>query len=160
MRTNRKSPRRNRRILFVNDGLDFVNILKLCLPGFETCVSKKPLKAMETARKFKPDIVFLDLIMPEAYGGFIAAQFEQAPELAKLPIVFLTAPVSQKEMVAKTLDGYDVLVKPLTKGQIIACVEKHLGTGHIGRSRRAPAFRLVKHSARMRSAQWLTFRRN
>jgi len=130
MRDNTTNPsRRKKRILLVDDEAAFTMILKLCLPGLDVCAENDPFKATETARRFKPDIMFLDLIMPGVDGGFVAAQFKEDPELAKLPIVFLSGVLRAKETGARqTFNGHDFLAKPVSRDQIIACVEKHLGT--------------------------------
>ncbi len=126
MRDN--TTRRKKRILLVDDESAFTMILKLCLPELDVCAENDPLEAVETARRFRPDIMFLDVIMPRADGGLVAAQFKEDPELKTLPIVFLSGLLSAKEAEAnQTLNGYDFLAKPVSKDQIIACVEKHLG---------------------------------
>ena len=117
-----------KRILLVDDEPGFTNILKLVLKGFDVAVQNNPLLAIETAREFKPDIIFLDVIMPDLDGGAVAAQLREDPELCKIPIVFLTAIVSGSEAADRqTIGGYDFLAKPVGRDQIIACVTKHLG---------------------------------
>jgi len=117
-----------KRILLVDDESGFTTILKLSLPGFDVCAENNPLQALETARKFKPDMIFLDVIMPEADGGTIAAQFKEDPILAKIPIIFLTAIVSGKEAASKQeIGGYEFLAKPVSRDQIVECIKKHLG---------------------------------
>ena len=117
-----------KRILLVDDESSFTSILKLVLKGFDVAVQNNPFLALETAKEFKPDIIFLDVIMPDLDGGAVAAQLRDDPDLCKIPIVFLTAIVSGTETADKqTIGGYSFLAKPVSRDQIIACVAKHLG---------------------------------
>lgn len=117
-----------KRILLVDDESGFTRLLHLTLPQYEICEENNALKAIQTARKFKPDLIFLDVIMPDADGGTIAAQMQEDPALRGIPIVFLTAIVSQKETKSKQeIGGYEFLAKPVGRDQIIECITKHLG---------------------------------
>jgi CheY-like chemotaxis protein len=117
-----------KRILLVDDESGFTHLLRLVLPNYEICEENDPTRALETARRFKPELVFLDVIMPDADGGTVAAQFREDPDLRNVPIVFLTAIVSPKETKARhTFGGYEFLAKPVAKEKIIECVTKHLG---------------------------------
>ena len=118
-----------KRILWLDDDRGLAAIIKLTLPSFDVRVENNPLKAVETARLFKPDMMFLDIIMPEANGGSVAAEFKKDPELAKIPIVFVTGILSEREAAAEQkIDGYEFLAKPVSRHQITSCVKRHLGT--------------------------------
>ncbi len=117
-----------KKILLVDDESGFTRLLRLTLPAYEIREENNPLKAVQTAKEFKPDMIFLDVIMPEADGGTIAAQMREDPELKSVPIVFLTAIVSPDE--AKTrhqIGGCEFLAKPVSRDQVDACIRKHLG---------------------------------
>ncbi len=117
-----------KRIMLIDDEPGFTRILHLVLPAYEICEENDSTRALETARKFRPDLIFLDVIMPGADGGTVAAQLREDPELRHVPIVFLTAIVSQQETVSKHVFGGDeFLAKPVSKETLIACVTKHLG---------------------------------
>jgi CheY-like chemotaxis protein len=117
-----------KRILLVDDESGFTRLLRLTLPQYEICEENNALKAIETARKFKPDMIFLDVIMPDADGGTIASKMQEDPLLKGVPIVFLTAIVSQDEAKSKQLiGGYEFLAKPVGREQIVESITKHLG---------------------------------
>src|ERR1700735_1286857 len=98
---------KKKRILVVDDESGFTHLLKLVLPIYEVREENNPTRAVEVAREFKPDLILLDLIMPEMDGGTLAAKIREEPLLRFVPIVFLTAIVSPKEAeTRKTLDGY------------------------------------------------------
>jgi CheY-like chemotaxis protein len=117
-----------KRVLLIDDESGFTNIMRLSLPAYEVCAENNPLKAVETAKKFKPDIVFVDVIMPDIDGGTVAAQLKEIPVLRKVPIIFLTAIVSGQEAQSKEqIGGFEFLAKPVSRDQIIDCIKKHLG---------------------------------
>jgi CheY-like chemotaxis protein len=117
-----------KRIMLVDDESGFTRLMHLVLPNYEICEVNDSRLVLETARKFKPELIFLDVIMPEFDGGDVAAQLREDPALKHVPIVFLTAIVLPKETATKhVLGGDEYLAKPVTKEQIIQCVTKHLG---------------------------------
>ena len=118
-----------KKILLVDDESGFTRLLRLTLPAYDIREVNNPLKAVEVAKEFKPDMIFLDVIMPEADGGTIAAQIKEEPALKNVPIVFLTAIVSKEE--AKTrreIGGCEFLAKPVSRDQVDECIRKHLGS--------------------------------
>jgi DNA-binding response OmpR family regulator len=70
------------------------------------------------AREFAPDIIFLDVVMPEIDGGDVAQQIRSDPMLAHVPIVFLTAIVSAKEG-GHEIGGFPFLAKPVSLDAVI-----------------------------------------
>ena len=117
-----------KRIMLVDDGSGFTRLLRLTLPAYEVCEVNNPLKAVQAAKDFKPDIIFLDVIMPEADGGTIAAQMREEPTLKNIPIVFLTAIVSKDEAKGgNQIGGCEFLAKPVSRDQVDECIRRHLG---------------------------------
>ena len=114
-----------KRILLVDDESGFTRLLRLTLPAYEIREENNPLKAVQTAKEFKPDMIFLDVIMPEADGGTVAAQMKEEPTLKNVPIVFLTAIVSKIDR--HEIGGYEFLAKPVSREQVDECIRKHLG---------------------------------
>jgi len=83
-------------------------------------------RAVEVARYFKPDIIFLDVVMPEVDGGEVATRIRADQELAKVPVIFLTAIVSPKEARhEKAIGGFPFLAKPVSVETIVHAVETH-----------------------------------
>ncbi len=117
-----------KKILLVDDESGFTRLLRLTLPAYEVREENNPLKALQTAKDFQPDMIFLDVIMPEADGGTIAAQIREEPTLKNVPIVFLTAIVSKDEAQnRREVGGCEFLAKPVSRDQVEACIRKHLG---------------------------------
>ena len=119
---------RKPKILIVDDEAGFTRLAKLALPGYEICEENNPTRALETAKAFKPDLILLDVVMPEMDGGDIAAQFKAEPIFKRIPIIFLTAIVTERETEKRQLfGGYPFLSKPVTPEKLVETIEKHLG---------------------------------
>ena len=127
-------PMRKIRILVVDDEAGFTGLLKLNLEqtgAYEVREEHRALRALAAARAFKPDLIFLDVIMPEMDGGELAARFAADAGLKDTPIVFLTATVSQED--AGRLDGltggHPCLAKPVNLEEVMTCITRHLKVG-------------------------------
>ncbi len=119
-----------KKILLVDDESGFTRLLRLTLPAYDIREENNPLKAVQTAKEFKPDMIFLDVIMPEADGGTIAAQMKEDPSLKHVPIVFLTAIVTTSDTKGgDKIGGCEFLAKPVSRDQVADCIVKHLGPG-------------------------------
>ena len=118
-----------KKILLIDDESGFTRLLRLTLPAYDIREENNPLKAVQTAKEFKPDMIFLDVIMPEADGGTIAAQIKAEPSLRNVPVVFLTAIVSKNEAKdGHQIGGSEFLAKPVSRDQVDDCIRRHLGT--------------------------------
>ena len=119
-----------KRILLVDDEKSFTNLLKLNLEetgAFEVRVENWAEDALAAAQAFKPDLIFLDIIMPRLPGGDVAAQIKADPALRHTPIVFLTAAVRKHQV--EENDGIicdlPCLAKPVTVEAVIDAIRKH-----------------------------------
>jgi CheY-like chemotaxis protein len=119
------------RILVIDDELSFLRMLKLNLERtgrFEVYGEPGGGRALEAAKRYKPDLILLDVVMPDVDGETIAKQLKADPDLRGIPIVFLTATVTrdQVEENAKRLGDYVFLAKPAELAEVIACIERNL----------------------------------
>jgi len=120
---------KKQRILIVDDESGFTRLLKLTLERtgqYEVCEENDGTKAWLLARDYKPDIIFLDIVMPRVDGGEVAQQMRSDPMLAKVPIIFLTAIVSAKEG-GHEIGGFPFLAKPVSLDTIVKTIAEHLG---------------------------------
>src|SRR3977135_3258295 len=88
------------RILIVDNNAQFADRIRLLLEAtgnYIACAVNDPRRALETARSFKPDLVVVDLIMPQANGTEVAAQITSDWMLHSVPIVFVTALITREE---------------------------------------------------------------
>jgi CheY-like chemotaxis protein len=120
-----------KRILVVDDETGVTTMTKLNLEKtgqYQVLVENRATCALEAARKFNPDLILLDITMPEMDGGDIAAQIKADPKLKDTPIVFLTAVVSQIETGNSELrrGGQVFLSKPVNMKTLVACIEQYI----------------------------------
>lgn len=121
-----------KRIMIVDDEAPFTRLLKLSLEQtghYAVRAENDPTRAMQAAQEFQPDLVLMDVMMPEMDGGFLASQFQASASLQKVPIVFLTAAVKRSEVQSHQglIGGLPFLAKPVGLEELTRCLERHLG---------------------------------
>ena len=119
------------RILVIDDEVTFTKMLRLNLEKtgrFEVREENRGRRGAAAARDFKPHLIFLDVIMPDVDGGEVAAHIQSDSRFKDVPIVFLTATVSPREVGAEGArrGGLLFLAKPVTTEQLIECIDKLL----------------------------------
>ena len=119
------------RILVVDDETTFIRMVKLNLEGtgrFEVLGEANGLQAVRTAQTFKPDLILLDVVMPDADGGDVAKKLRADPLLKDVPIIFLTATVSREDagQELRRIGDYLYLAKPIPLEELLACIERNL----------------------------------
>lgn len=118
------------RILIVDDNLHFGENARQILQAtgqFTVCIENNPIRALETARGFKPDLMLVDLIMPEIDGTEVATQIESDWTLHGVPIVFVTSLITAEEASdGRRIDGHRILPKPISGSELIRIVEQNL----------------------------------
>jgi CheY-like chemotaxis protein len=118
-----------KRIFVVDDESGFTRLLKLTLERTGRFVVQEEndgTKAWLAAREFKPDIIFLDIVMPKIDGGDVAQQIRSDPMLAKVPVIFLTAIVSKSES-KNEIGGFPFIAKPVSLDAVTRCIAEHVG---------------------------------
>ncbi|MBM3183558.1 MAG: response regulator, partial [Chloroflexi bacterium] len=77
------------KVLLVDDDKDFVEATKMVLESkpYEVLVAYNGDEGLEKARKEKPDLIILDIIMPVKDGFTAAEQLKNDPELKKIPVI-------------------------------------------------------------------------
>ncbi len=121
-----------KRILIIDDEPTFTHLLKLNLERtgeFEVQEENQGTLGLETAKKFKPDLILLDVIMPDIDGGALAAQIKDDKEVKHTPIVFLTAILPKKEV--RLNDGFiagnEFIAKPVSAEEVVSRIKKRFG---------------------------------
>ncbi|SRR6266567_1838532 len=117
-------------ILIIDNNRDFANSAKLALERtgrYFVYEENDASKAHQTAQGLKPDLILLDIAMPEADGGEVAARIESDPTLHRTPIVFLTALVTKSETKSGLqMQGHPFLAKPISIPELVAGIEQSL----------------------------------
>jgi CheY-like chemotaxis protein len=120
-----------KRILIVDDESSITRLLQLNLEklgAYLVRTENSGRNALAAARDFQPDLVLLDVMMPDLDGGAVASQFQADPVLKDTPIVFLTAAVKKEEVDATggLIGGYPYIAKPLDVKGVLATIERQL----------------------------------
>ena len=120
-----------RRILIIDDEEQFAWLVKVNLEElgeYAVQVETVPQNALETAKKFCPDFIFLDVIMPDLEGPDIYFQLKNCVEFKDTPIVFLTATVTKAEVEARdgSIGGHRFFAKPGSLDELIHCIEVNI----------------------------------
>jgi CheY-like chemotaxis protein len=125
----RSAVEEKRRILIVDNSRDFTHATKLALEKtgrYLIYEENDATKAHRTAQSLKPDLILLDIAMPQMDGGNVAARIESDPKLQKTPIIFLTALVTKAEAGSGLeIQGHPFLAKPISIPDLIAGIEGH-----------------------------------
>ena len=104
------------KVLVVDDEPDIVEILKynLLKEGYDVATAEDGIKAVKTAAKFLPDVILLDIMMPNQDGVETCLQIRQIPELRNTFIIFLTARSEEySEVAAFDVGADDYISKPI-----------------------------------------------
>ena len=89
------------RIVYVEDDEDIQRIVRMSLERvgkMTVAVVSDPTQAIETMAEFRPDLVMLDWMMPVMDGPALFRQMKLRPETSALPVVFITAKASQRDL--------------------------------------------------------------
>ena len=118
------------RILIIDNNRDFTYSAKLGLERtgrYSVWEENEPATAHQTAQRVKPDLILLDIAMPETDGGEVAARIESDPTLHRTPVVFLTALVTRAETRSGLqIQGHPFLAKPISLPELVAGIERNL----------------------------------
>jgi len=118
-----------KRIAIVEDEAELASLLEYNLTrhGFETHVlggSTGTLKALET---WKPDLILLDIMLPDVDGFELCRQVRGSSSLGRTPILFLTARSDEVDRVlGLEIGGDDYMTKPFSPRELVARVKAHL----------------------------------
>ena len=126
---------RQSRILVVDDEQALTRMLKLNLEGSGLYVVQEENRgahALAAAREFKPDLILLDIILPDISGGDIAAQLKADASLARTPIIFLTGIMSTEHAQRASAPGGDHYVaKPATVDELLDSIHGKLDSSQL-----------------------------
>ena len=106
------------RICYVEDDEDIQRIVRMSLERvgkMTVAVVGDPTQAIETMAEFRPDLVMLDWMMPVMDGPTLYRQMKLRPETSSLPVVFITARASQRDLDdLRNLGAAGVISKPFS----------------------------------------------
>jgi len=113
------------RVLLVDDDQTALQAAQIQLEqvGLEVFACDEPLEALRVARSIKPDVIILDIVMPNVSGTELAAILREDRQFDATPIVFLTSQTHQDEKtLSVALGGDDYILKPFDADYLTATV--------------------------------------
>lgn len=119
----------DRIILIVDDQVENLqiigNILKVY--DFKKAVATNGFEAIEIAEKIKPDLILLDIMMPELDGLQVCKKLKENQDTSEIPIIFLTAKTQEEDIVAGfEAGGVDYITKPFKTSELLSRVKTHI----------------------------------
>jgi two-component system alkaline phosphatase synthesis response regulator PhoP len=115
-----------KKILIIEDERDILQLVKLYLEkeGFRTVTASTGAEGLNCAKQSKPDLIVLDLMLPEIDGLEVCKRLRSAPETAMLPIIMLTAKAEESDQViGLELGADDYVTKPFSPKALVARVK-------------------------------------
>jgi len=116
-------------LLIVDDKPQNLRLLSdfLAEQGFELMLSRSGAQALEKARLATPDLVLLDLRMPEMDGFEVCKRLKSDPATADIPVIFMTAEDDTRAKVEGfALGAVDYITKPVQREELVARIQHHL----------------------------------
>jgi DNA-binding response OmpR family regulator len=118
-----------RKILIVDDEDDGVQLLSFILTraGFDVATAGNGVQTLSLLSEFRPDLVVLDVKLPDMDGYEVLGRIRERPGFASIPVIFSTADVSVrigKYAREHRANGY--LVKPFEADKLLAMIRNHL----------------------------------
>ncbi|HCR30460.1 MAG TPA: DNA-binding response regulator [Opitutae bacterium] len=111
-----------KKILVVDDEVDVTELLSYNLKqrGFVSQSVNDPKRALEVAKTFKPDLIVLDIMMPELNGLQVCRMIRQESSLKGIPIIFLSAKTEEGDRIEGFESGADDYVcKPFSPKELM-----------------------------------------
>jgi EAL domain-containing protein (putative c-di-GMP-specific phosphodiesterase class I)/DNA-binding response OmpR family regulator len=117
------------KILIVDDDEDILLIVQTILAsaGYSAFTAHNGREGIETARELKPDLILLDVMMPELSGWEVCTTLKNAPETRQIPIAMLTVKSEIRDLITGMQVGADdYITKPFTRRKLLSTVRKLL----------------------------------
>jgi CheY-like chemotaxis protein len=120
--------RRKKKILLIDDEEDFCFFVKLNLEQtgkYEVLTATTGSRGLIMASEDPPDLILLDIIMPEMSGGHVAELLLESPKTKDIPVLFITAIASRSEVQSQegVIGGRMFIAKPVTPVELMAKID-------------------------------------
>ena len=122
------------KILLVDDNPINLQVLMETLQerGSRLLIAKDGKAALAIARKTMPDLILLDIMMPEMDGFEVCQQLKEDNDTAGIPVIFLSAMDRTEDKInGLKLGAVDYITKPFQPGEVLARVDTHLTIHHL-----------------------------
>ncbi len=116
-----------KRILVVEDEQELIKAVQIRLKysGYEVLSACNGREGLEVARKEKPDLILLDMMMPEMDGLTMLSRLKNSSDIKHIPVIMLTAKAQSDDIAqASKLGAFDYVVKPFTSQILLEKIRK------------------------------------
>jgi CheY-like chemotaxis protein len=124
-----------KKVLIVDDEKDTLLMLgkRLTAGGYSVITATNGKDAIALAKSQHPDIIILDILMPEMDGGEVVAELKEHPSTRSIPVILLTAILSkaEEEKYGSVVGGNITLAKPLDAEKLLDQMKKLLGSAAV-----------------------------
>jgi len=115
-------------ILYAEDENDIREIAQIALEdigGFTVQYCADGLKVLEVAKGFTPDLLLLDIMMPEMDGPTTLRELRKIEKFSSIPVIFMTAKIQSNEVAEyKALGAIEVIAKPFDPLTLAGSIQK------------------------------------
>jgi|SRR3990170_1663837 len=122
----------NKTIMVVDDNPDIITIVKTILEGkgYKVLSAASGAELLNMLKDQKPDLIILDIMMPEMDGLEVLSRLKAASDTATIPVILLTAKVQYEDVLGGYKLGADYYItKPFTSTQLVNGINLLLGEG-------------------------------
>jgi CheY-like chemotaxis protein len=119
------------RILIVDDEADFIELVKFRLANLncEFFVANDGIHALSQARQCKPDLILLDILLPDLDGLSVCEILKRQPNTRKIPVIFMSALTGDVTRRTATMHAEDFFTKPLDLNRLEKRIAELLQAG-------------------------------
>lgn len=114
-----------KKIMVIDDDPIIVSYLETLFQdnGYETCTASDGLQAMDVVQRERPDLITLDLEMPNEWGSRFYRKLSKDQELRKIPIIVITGLAGQHAV----KDAVAYIHKPFDRDKLLGIVKQTIG---------------------------------
>ncbi|NOU01643.1 MAG: response regulator [Gallionella sp.] len=116
-----------RKVLCVDDSASDLGILQniLMAANIDVLLAKHGREAIQYAKAERPDLIFLDIIMPDMDGYAVIRELQKAPATKIIPVIFVSGKAQKADQIWATLQGgKGFIAKPVSEAAVLAALNK------------------------------------
>jgi len=118
-----------KKILMIDDEVEYTSITKIYLEDagdYKVYTVNRGADGYMKAKEVNPDIILLDISMPDVSGYDVAEQLAKDEKLKSVPIIFFTGVYQEIDESSDQIKGHPYLTKPTSGENLVAFIKKHL----------------------------------
>lgn len=98
--------------------------------GYEVITARDGLEGLAKAEFHAPDLILLDLMMPDVSGGRMFDEMKRHPATARIPIIVVTGKPDAHDIFDDAIGRQNVIMKPFEADTLIDRIQRHIGNPH------------------------------